>query len=317
MADAEVGGRGRPLRAARAAARILLLALGAAPALAAGEDRLDVLATTTVLASLLEAVGGARVSASALVPPDLNAEDYQPHLQDLARLKTARLVVRVGLDYDLWLDRLLAQAQNPALGRGGPGYVDASFGIAVLDVRGAAVGPTGGHAHGSGNPHYWLDPANAEIITATILEALARLDPPAAKRYESQRLRFVDDLRSKLAVWERTLAPLQGRPMVAYHNTWAYFARHFRLNFAGFIEERAGVPPSPAHLAGLLRAMREQQITVIVREPHEPERNTTFLADKTGARVVVLASAVGAVPAARDYISLFDYNASALAAAFR
>lgn len=317
MAGAEVGERQGSLRAARAAAWVLALALGAAPALVAGEDRLDVVATTTVLASLVEAVGGARVSASAIVPPGLDAEDYQPRPQDLARLKTARLVVRVGLDYDLWLDRLLAQTQNPQLGRGGAGYVDASFAIAVLDVRGASVGPTAGHAHGSGNPHYWLDPANAEIITGTILEALARLDPPGAKLYESQRLRFVEALRAKLAGWERTLAPLQGRPMIAYHNTWAYLARRFRLNFAGFVEERAGVPPSPAHLAGILRTMREREITVIVREPHEPARNTDFLAEKTGARVVVLAASVGAVPAARDYLSLFDYNASALAAAFR
>ena len=275
------------------------------------------LATTTVLASLVEAVGGARVTASAIVAPGLDAEDYQPRPQDLARLKTARLLVRVGLDYDLWLDRLLAQAQNPQLRRGGPGYVDASFAIAVLDVRGAAVGATGGHAHGSGNPHYWLDPANSEIITGTIVEALARLDPPGATLYESQRLRFIDELRAKLAGWERSLAPLRGQPMVAYHNTWAYLARRFRLNFAGFIEERAGVPPSPAHLAGLLRTMREQRITVIVREPHEPVRNTDFLAEKTGARVIVLASAVGAVPEARDYFSLFDYDATALAAALR
>ncbi|MGE5164835.1 MAG: hypothetical protein ACM3IH_12540 [Sphingobacteriales bacterium] len=33
--------------------------------------------------------------------------------QDVVRLKRARLLVRVGLDYDLWLDRLLAQTGRP------------------------------------------------------------------------------------------------------------------------------------------------------------------------------------------------------------
>ena len=99
------------------------------------------------------------------------------------------MVVRVGLDYDLWADRLLTQAGNRAIGRGGPGYVDASFGIAALELRGMSVGPGDGHAHGNGNPHYWLDPKNAEVITATILEALTRIDPANAAAYEANRAR--------------------------------------------------------------------------------------------------------------------------------
>ena len=88
----------------------------------------------------------------------MDAEEYQPKPQDVLRLKHARLLVRVGLDYDLWLDRLLAQTGKPEINRGGSAYVDASFAIAVLELRGMSVGPSDGHAHGSGNPHYWLDP---------------------------------------------------------------------------------------------------------------------------------------------------------------
>jgi ABC-type Zn uptake system ZnuABC Zn-binding protein ZnuA len=122
------------------------------------------------------------------------------------RLKQARMLVRVGLDYDLWADRLLAQAGNRAIGRGGPGYADASYGIAALELRGMSVGPGDGHAHGSGNPHYWLDPKNAEVITATILEALTRIDPANAAVYESNRAAFLARLSAKLAEWEAKLA---------------------------------------------------------------------------------------------------------------
>ena len=134
------------------------------------QERIQVVTTTTDLRSLTEAVGGEQIAAVSLVPANMDAEEYQPKPQDMLRLKNARLLVRVGLDYDLWLDRLLVQTGHPDISRGGPGYVDASFGIAVLEVRGMSVGPGDGHAHGSGNPHYWLDPRNAEIITATILE---------------------------------------------------------------------------------------------------------------------------------------------------
>jgi zinc/manganese transport system substrate-binding protein/zinc transport system substrate-binding protein len=225
------------------------------------------------------------------------------------------LLVRVGLDYDLWADRLLAQAGKPEISRGGPGYVDASFAIAVLELRGMSVGPGDGHAHGSGNPHYWLDPKNAEIVTGSILEALARIDPENAAHYEANRLAFLVRLQTKLAEWESRLAPLRTMPIVAFHNSWPYFARRFRLDFIGFIETKPGVPPSPAHLAGIVHTMQARGARIIVREPQEPERDVAFVARNAGASTVTLAASVGALPNTGDYIALFDANVAALTTA--
>jgi ABC-type Zn uptake system ZnuABC Zn-binding protein ZnuA len=279
------------------------------------QDRIPVVTTTTDLRSLTEAVGGDLVAATSLVAANMDAEEYQPRLQDLLRLKNARLLVRVGLDYDVWADRLLAQAGKPEISRGGHGYVDASMGIAPLEVRGTSVGPGDGHAHGSGNPHYWLDPNNAEIVTGTILEALARIDPENAPRYEANRMAFLVHLRARLAEWERKLEPLRAMPMVAFHNSWPYFARRFRLDFIGFIEIKPGVPPGPAHLAGIIRTMQARRARLVVREPREPEADTAFVARRTGAATVTLAASVGALPGAGDYIALFETNVAALTAA--
>ena len=279
------------------------------------QDRIQVVTTTTDLRSLTEAVGGEHVVAVSLVPPNMDAEDYQPKPQDVLRLKHARLLVRVGLDYDLWLDRLLAQTGRPEISRGGPDYVDASFGIAVLELRGMSVGPGDGHAHGSGNPHYWLDPKNAEIMTASVLEALERIDPANVKTYEANRQTFLARLNVKLAEWEMKLVSLKAMPIVAYHNSWPYFARRFRLDFVGFIETKPGVPPSPSHLAGIVQTMRARGVRIVVREPHELERDVAFVASKAGASVVTLAASVGALPRAGDYISLFDVNVEALTSA--
>ncbi|HEX9070389.1 MAG TPA: metal ABC transporter substrate-binding protein [Pseudolabrys sp.] len=294
-------------------ALIIALCVLASPGLA--QDRVQVVTTTTDLRSLTEAVGGDRVLAVSLVPPDMDAEEYQPKPQDVLRLKAARLLVRVGLDYDLWVDRLLAQAGKPEIGRGGPAYIDASFAIAVLELRGMSVGPSDGHAHGSGNPHYWLDPKNAETITANILEVLARIDPANAATYEANRQAFLARLNAKLSEWETKLSALKTMPFVAYHNSWPYFARRFRLDIVGFIETKPGVPPSPAHLAGIVRDMQARGVRIVVREPHEPERDVAFVANKAGAQVVALAASVGALPRTDDYISLFDVNVEALTSA--
>jgi zinc/manganese transport system substrate-binding protein/zinc transport system substrate-binding protein len=303
--------------------RLLILLMGAlalaafapvAPLLAA--ERLAMVTTTTDLKSLAEAVGGEHVVVDSIVPAGGQAEDYQPKPQDVSRLKTARLLVRVGLDFDLWLDKLVGRSGRADLGRGQPFHVDASLAITLLDVHAHGVGPGDGHAHGSGNPHYWLDPRNAEIITGHILERLAELDPNHAKAYEANRLRFLDRLDGKIKEWEEKLGSVKRLPVVAYHNTWAYLARRFRLSIVATIEQKPGVPPSPAHLNRLIHLMQQKGVRIIIREPREPEQSVAFLAAKTNGQVVVLAGSVGAIPQASDYLALFDWNVAALATAF-
>ena len=279
-----------------------------------GAQPFKIVTTTTELRNFAEIVGGDRVAVSHLIAPNTNAETYQAKPQDLARVKEADLIVRVGLDYDLWLDRLLDRAR-PELRRGGPRYVDASMAIALLDVRGTRAGPSDGHAHGSGNPHYWLDPRNVEIITGALLGALARIDPAHIDAYQSRRSKFLEEIERKLPEWEAKLADVRGESLVAYHNTWAYFARRFRLKFIGYIEVREGIPPSAAHLAQLAKLMRDQKVRIVVRQPHESSKDADSIAQRVGARVAVLAASVNATPAAVDYLAMIDYNVATLVAA--
>src|SRR5205085_4553068 len=200
----------RPSLLRRWAGAQFLLALFAAAAFA---GPLRLVATTAELQSLAESVGGDAISASHLIPARQDAESFQPRPQDLASVREAQVVLRVGLDDDLWLDRLLRQSGNAGVQRGAPGHVDASVDIALLDVRAGGIGD--GHPHGRGNPHYWLDPKNAEIITGTLLEALMRVDPANAKRYEANRLAFLARLDARMDEWSRSLADARPRPLIA------------------------------------------------------------------------------------------------------
>ena len=139
--------------------------------------------------------------------------------------------------------------------------------------------------------------------------------PPTRRSTKPIASRSSTRLNGKLKEWEAAAAALHGVPLVAYHNSWAYFARRFRLDFVGFVEPKPGVPPSPFHLASLISLMQARKARIIVRQPHEPERDVAFLAKRTGSKVVVLAASVGALPGAHDYLSLFDANVAALIAA--
>ena len=311
-----------PDAAQRACIHSFLAALWLALAASAwAQQPLRVVTTTTDLRSLTEAVGGDRVSVTSLVPPEIDPEDFQPKPQHVARVREALLVVRVGADFDLWFDRLLAQAATAQpelqrLRRGRSAHVDASYGIALLDIRGAQVGPADGHAHGSGNPHYWLDPKNAEIITGNILEALARIDPAHEKIYDANRVAFLAKLGAKLPEWTARLDALRGRSLIAYHSTWAYFARRFRLDFVAFIEQKPGVPPSPAHLAAAAEThARQGMFESSSANRTNPSAMRAFLPLAQVRRSSCWRARSARCPRAHDYFALFDSNIAALLAA--
>ena len=52
-----------------------------------------------------------------------------------------------------------------------------------------------------------------------------------------------------------------------------------------------------------------------MRQPFEPDKYPAFLAERSGATVIVLAASVGSMPEAIDYFALFDYNINALTTA--
>ena len=61
--------------------------------------------------------------------------------------------------------------------------------------------------------------------------------------------------------------------------------------------------------------MKARGVRIVIREPHEPERDVAFVAARVGASVVILGASVGALPRANDYISMFDANVEALVSA--
>lgn len=293
------------------AAAMVAPALGAisgAPAPAA----LRVVATTTDLAALAAAVGGDLVSVESIVPAATDPEGFEPRPGDLDKVRRAALLVRVGLGYDYWLDTLIKQTGDKRLMRGGDAYLDASAGIPLLEIRGQSVVNEGGHSHGVANPHYWLDPENAVIVTAGIAESLLRLAPEQRERIVGNRQRFLAELKARRQRWSEQLAPFAGVKLIAYHNSWPYFARRFRLDIVDFVEPKPGVAPSPAHLSQLISQGRKVHVSAVLHEAFEPDDAPRLVARKLDIPLVLLAVSVASVPGTKDYLALLEYNVAAL-----
>ena len=286
---------------------LVLVLLAAAPPW--GGSKLPVITTSTDLKALVEAVGEERVQVESLAPPlqDPHAVEVKPG--QLARLKAAALLVRIGLDHEPWLTRVLRSLNDPRFVRESPHYLDASKGIQLLQTETPRVREERGvHVHGFGNTHYWLDPENGRPISKAILDALARLAPADRPHFEASRKRFLEQLDRRLAGWLEATVPYRGTRVVVVHESWPYFAQRFGLVIVGVVEPTPGVAPSPSYLAALTQRMREGRVRLLLAEPYSNASVVTQVATRSGARAVTLIPSVGGEPGASDYLGLFDLN---------
>jgi zinc/manganese transport system substrate-binding protein len=303
------------LRAFRTVLALAVIALVVPTASAA--DKIRVVATIPDLKALTEEVGGKLVDVESLARGTQNAHELEIRPSLMLKLRRADLLIENGLELDSWADVAVQGANNPNIVRGAPGRVDVSRGIQVLDVPSTRVDRSMGDVHPLGNPHYSLDPGLAPIITQNIVDALGRFSPDHRVEFEKNRQAFLARLDEAMARWERAMGPFKGAKVVVYHPQWIYLLNRFGLNQAATLEDRPGIPASPAHLTRVIRQMKEERIKVIIVEPWNDLKLATRVADEAGARAVVLASMVGGVKGADSYIGAIDHNVTALAQALR
>jgi zinc/manganese transport system substrate-binding protein len=305
------------MRALIRAFSLSLFALGLWAGGVEAADKVRVVATTTDLKALTEAVGGNLVEVDALARGNQNPHDLEVRPSLMVKVRRADLLVMNGLELDQWVEVVVQGANNPRVGPGAPGRVDASAGILVLEVPRGRVDRSMGDVHPVGNPHYTVDPGLAPAVTANILEGLARVAPQNRAAFERNREQFLARLDEAMARWSAALAPFKGAKVIVDHNMWPYFLTRFGLIQAGSVEERPGIPATPAHITQLIAYMKGDKIKVIISVPWADYKLSEFVAQEAGAKVVLVANAVGSLKGTDTYLDTIDYNVRTVAQALK
>ena len=293
--------------------RILFAVLLLAVAGSAFAQKLNVVTTTADLASITREVGGDRVDVTSIARGYQDPHFVEPKPSFLLLLRKAELLEVVGLELEIgWLPPLIDQSRNNKIRPGNPGYLDLSTGVEILDRPTGVVNRSMGDVHPQGNPHYWLDPANAVRIAIQVSSRLSQLRPNDAAYFAGRLNAFKVRINDANKRWTAALAPYRGAKIVTYHNSWPNFVRRYGLNVVGYVEPKPGVPPSPSHTFELINMMKAQKVKAILVEPYFDLKTPQSIADRTGAKLLVMFPSVGAKPELDDYIKLFDRNVNEL-----
>jgi zinc/manganese transport system substrate-binding protein len=281
-------------------------------------QKLNVVTTTADLASIASDIGGDRITATSIAKGYQDPHFVEPKPSFLLLLRKADLLIVVGLDLEIgWLPPLLDQSRNAKVRPGSAGYLDVSTGVEILDRPTGGVNRSMGDVHAMGNPHYWLDPANAVRIAIQIANKLSQLQPKDAPYFAQRLASFKTRMNDANKKWTAMLAPYRGAKIVTYHNSWPNFVRRYGLNVVGYVEPKPGVPPSPSHTLQLMNLMKDQKVKAILVEPYFDLKTPKSIAERSGATLLVMYPSVGARPELDDYFKLFDRNINELVKALR
>jgi len=276
---------------------------------------LSVFACEPEWASLAQELGGDKVTpfAATTAMQDPHQVEARPSL--IARMRNADLVVCSGAELELgWLPLLLTQSGNDRVQPGAPGYLEASQYVVRLEVP-RAVDRSMGDVHPGGNPHVHTDPRNIARIAAALAQRMAALDAANAATYAERAAAFDKRWREATARWQQQAAPLKGLPVLVHHKYYSYLLNWLGMREVGSLEPRPGLPPSTAHLAGLVEHMKQSPAKLILYSSYNDARAAEFLSQRTGIPKVMLPATVGGSERAKDLFGYFDDIVARLGAA--
>jgi zinc/manganese transport system substrate-binding protein len=272
----------------------------AATALTArAQQRLNVVASFSILGDFLKNVGGDRVSVTTLVGPDGDVHVYAPAPSDAKKIADAKLVIINGLGLEGWLPRLVQSAGSRAT------VVTATDGIAPLKIGSDT------------DPHAWQSVADAKIYVTNIRNALVGADPAGAEVYRANTETYLAKLDALDREVREAIAqiPPARRKVISTHRAFGYFAAAYGIEFIAPLGVSTESEPSARDIAAVITQIRTLRIPAVFLENISDGRLIARIAAETGARVggtLFSDSLTGEKGDAPTYIELVRHNIKTL-----
>jgi ABC-type Zn uptake system ZnuABC Zn-binding protein ZnuA len=269
----------------------------------------DIVTSVPDLAAIAKEIGGDKVKVKSL------GKGYQnPHYVDakpsyIVDLNRADFLIYIGLDLEIgWLPVLVTGARNSRINTPNTGgNLDTSTLVPLLDVATVKVNRSQGDIHPGGNPHFLLDPRNALKVASGITKRLGEIDPENKTFYEINLEVFNSSLKQKILGWNAKLEPSRGTKVFTYHELWDYFINWSGLKVAGTIEPKPGIPPSPKHVADLIKIAESSDVRMVISANFYPKKTGEQIAKAADIPFLSLPVQVGGEKGINSYTELIDF----------
>lgn len=290
--------------AATAAVGVLLLTACGGTSSAHGSDgKLKVVASFYPMEFLAEQIGGGNVHVTDLTAAGVEPHDLELTAKQVGSVQQAGVVVYLkGLQPTV--DQAVAQS-------GSKHVVDATAASPLVDhhLDEGTTDQQGHSSHATGDPHIWLDPARYAAVAKSVGTELAEADPAHAADYHKN----TDALVAKLATLDKDFqAGLKGtksKTFVTSHAAFGYLSDHYGLNQIAINGVDPEAEPTPARLAEIQKAAKDNGVTTIFFETLVSPKLADTVAQDLKLKTAVLDPIEGVKDQAKDdYFSIMRQN---------
>lgn len=289
----------------RTAIAALMLALTAGSAIAEGPPgKLKVVTTFTVLADMARQVAGDAADVVSITKPGAEIHGYEPTPRDFVRAQDADLILRNGLDLEIWFEQFLSNL-------GDLPSVTLSEGVTPIPVA------TGAY-QGKPNPHAWMGLDSAMTYIDNIATALSDHDPANAATYRANADAYKARIQAEIGpLRDRIKAlPADRRWLVSCEGAFPYLARDFGLRELYLWPMNADRMGTPQQIRDVIDGVRANHIPTVFCESTVNTAPARQIARETGATyggelyVDSLSDTDGPVP---SYLDLLKTTARTIA----
>jgi ABC-type Zn uptake system ZnuABC Zn-binding protein ZnuA len=221
-------------------------------------ERLNVVSTVAPITSIVENIGGDKITLTGIIPEGMNSHTFEPVPSDVKILAKADLLIVNGLQLEeptLKLAQANMKPDSALLRLGDKTIAEKEY---IYDF-------TFPKSHGHPNPHLWLNPQHALRYAALIRDELARIDPGNKAVYEQNAATYLKRLEAlDQAVGEAVKTiPESNRRLLTYHDSWPYFARRYGFQIIGAVQPSDFSDPSPREVKRLIDQIRKEKVPAV------------------------------------------------------
>jgi zinc transport system substrate-binding protein len=211
----------------------LVIGLSSGACMRKAGPRLKVAVTLFPIYDLARTVAGPDADVVLLVPPGFPVEDASALPRGADAMSGVGLGIMVGLGLDEWMKTLLDQ-KAPSAHR-----LIVGDRVPTIPIRQSA-----GVAPPAPDPHVWLDPERAMLMSKAIAEEMARTDPVHAVAYRRRSFALQQDLDGLDREIDARIGMWASRSFAFFDPAFAYYADRYHLEIhTGVAAAPQEVPP--------------------------------------------------------------------------
>ena len=272
------------------------------------ENKLKVVATTSIIGDIVANIGDENIDLTVLMPAGTDPHSFEPSPQQIAALSDADIVFVNGFDLEQTLMPVLDSATTPDK------IVAVSDGVDPITF--AEDKADAGDKGQRYDPHTWMDPNNVIIWTQNIEDALSKADPDHEDAYHHNAEDYRDQLQ-ELDEWiQGQIDPLLPLKVVTDHKVFGYFARRYGIEQVGAIipSYSSSAQPSAQEVAQLEDAIKQLGVKAILVGNTVNPNLAKRVAEDTGVKLIPIytGSLSGPDGPAPTYIDFMHYDVNAI-----